>query len=47
MAEVEDFNLTKGLKVFKEELENLNIEAWGFEETIAKNVMMLLEGTKL
>jgi hypothetical protein len=36
MAEVEDFNLTKGLKEFKEELENLNIEAWDFRKQLLK-----------
>ena len=41
---MEGFDFAERLKEFKEELENLNIEAWGFEETIAENVMMLLEG---
>ena len=44
MAEVEDFDFAARLEELNEELESLNVEARGLEETIAENVMMLLEG---
>ncbi|WP_445245646.1 type I restriction-modification system subunit M [Microcoleus sp. OTE_8_concoct_300] len=42
--EAEDFDFAARLEELNEELEILNVEARGLEETIAENVMMLLEG---
>ena len=41
--EVEDFDFAARLEELNEELEILNVEARGLEETIAENVAMLLE----
>jgi len=42
--EAEDFDFAARLEELNEELEILNVEARGLEETIAENVVMLLEG---
>ena len=42
---MEGFDFAERLEELNEELESLNVEARGLEETIAENVMMLLEGT--
>ena len=44
MAEVEGFDFAARLEELNEELEILNVEARGLEETIAENVVRLLEG---
>ncbi|MCT7950737.1 hypothetical protein NG798_13125 [Ancylothrix sp. C2] len=44
MSEAEDFDFAERLEELNEELEILNAEARELEETIAENVMMLLEG---
>lgn len=41
--EAEDFDFAQRLEEWNEELEILNVEARGLEETIAENVAMLLE----
>ena len=42
MPEVEDFNFAARLEELNEELEILNVEARGLEETIAENVAQIL-----
>ncbi|MBE9095482.1 class I SAM-dependent DNA methyltransferase [Tychonema sp. LEGE 07203] len=44
--EAEDFDFAARLEELNEELEILNVEARGLEETIAENVVILLEGIK-
>ena len=44
MPEVEDFDFAARLEELNEELEILNVEARGLKETIAENVVMLLQG---
>jgi type I restriction enzyme M protein len=42
MPEAQDFDLVARLEELNEELEILNVEARGLEETIAENVAQLL-----
>jgi type I restriction enzyme M protein len=42
MPEADDFDFAQGLKELNEELEILNVEARGLEETIAENVAQIL-----
>jgi type I restriction enzyme M protein len=44
MPEAEGLDFAAQWEELNEELEILNLEARGLEETIAENVMMLLEG---
>jgi type I restriction enzyme M protein len=42
MSEAQDFDLVARLEELNEELEILNVEARGLEETIAENVAQIL-----